>query len=271
MRVLAQGVELLDACLVRVYLGAIAFLGWLGYQRTKTAADYMLAGRRAHPFIMAMSHGAGFMLPIAMVGLVGVAAVLMGGTEFLARTFAAPYGLALMVFGAITAVYVLYGVLKGRAVHGGCARLDHGDRDARAAGLGRCVGGRSSTRTRGSDSVEGGGRGLEGHRAPGVHEHAEVRVGQAGGSAGECAIAIDMWWIVVGTLVMGVAFTVGANSILSSYPNWPVVDPRLVVFFLSVVTIIMVSVTELPDPGRLARRFGGAGASSMGEGQAIRA
>jgi len=203
MRVLAQGVELLDARLVRVYLGAIAYLGWLEYQRTKTAAD----------------------------------------------------GLSLLVFGAITAVYVLYGVLKGRAVHGGCARFDQGDRDARAAGLGVCVGGRSSTRTRGSESVEGGGRGLEGDRAPGVHEHAEVRVGQAGGSAGECAIAIDMWWIVVGALVMGVAFTVGANSILSSCPNWPVVDWRLVVFFLSVVTIIMVSVTELPVSGAPREAF----------------
>jgi len=45
---------------VVVYLLAIAYLGWVGYKKTKTAKDYLLAGSDIHPFIMAVSYGATF-------------------------------------------------------------------------------------------------------------------------------------------------------------------------------------------------------------------
>jgi SSS family solute:Na+ symporter len=40
---------------VVVYMLMVVYLGWLGFKRTKTATDYMLAGREAHPLIMALS------------------------------------------------------------------------------------------------------------------------------------------------------------------------------------------------------------------------
>lgn len=182
---LAQSISPLEVVLTLLYLAAVAFLGWLGYQRTKTTADYLVAGRKVHPFIMSMSYGATFISTSAIVGFGGVAAlfgmsllwltflnifvgifiafvvlggrtrrmghrldahtfaellgrrfdsrfiqvmagliiflfmplyaaaVLMGGTEFLATAFSMPYVVALLVFGIITAIYVFFGGLKG--------------------------------------------------------------------------------------------------------------------------------------------------------------
>ncbi len=45
---------------ILVYLLVIGYLGWLGYRGTRTAADYLLAGRSAHPVVMALSYGATF-------------------------------------------------------------------------------------------------------------------------------------------------------------------------------------------------------------------
>jgi solute:Na+ symporter, SSS family len=51
-------------------------------------------------------------------------------------------------------------------------------------------------------------------------------------------------------------FTQGANSILSAYPNWPVVDPLMVALPLSILTAIVVSYfTRPPDASHLARCF----------------
>ena len=52
---LAQEVSLPELLLVLFYLVVVAYLGWLGYRRTKTAADYLIAGRSINPFVMAMS------------------------------------------------------------------------------------------------------------------------------------------------------------------------------------------------------------------------
>jgi len=60
---------------VLVYLLMVAFLGYLGWKRTKNASDYMLAGRKAHPVIMALSYGATFISTSAIVGFGGVAAM----------------------------------------------------------------------------------------------------------------------------------------------------------------------------------------------------
>jgi SSS family solute:Na+ symporter len=178
-------ISLIDISVVLFYLFLTAYLGWLGYRGTKTTTDYLLAGRKAHPAIMALSYGATFISTSAIVGFGGAAgmfgmsllwltfcnifigifiafiflgeptrrlghhlnahtfpelmglrfqsrflqimagatialfmplygaAVLMGGTEFIATGFALDYNTALFLFAVITAAYVFFGGLKG--------------------------------------------------------------------------------------------------------------------------------------------------------------
>ncbi len=178
-------VAILDIVVVLLYLFATAYLGWLGYRGTKTTTDYLVAGRKAHPFIMSLSYGATFISTSAIVGFGGVAgmfgmsllwltfcnifvgifiafiflggptraighrldahtfpellgrryqsrfvqvfsglviaffmplygaAVLIGGTEFIATAFQMDYTAALLLFAVIVAAYVFFGGLKG--------------------------------------------------------------------------------------------------------------------------------------------------------------
>jgi SSS family solute:Na+ symporter len=78
-------INLLDISVVLFYLFLTAFLGWLGYRQTKSATDYLVAGRRVHPFIMALSYGATFISTSAIVGFGGVAG--MFGMSLLWLTF----------------------------------------------------------------------------------------------------------------------------------------------------------------------------------------
>ena len=78
-------VNLVDISVVLIYLFITAYLGWLGYRGTKTTADYLLAGRKTHPFIMALSYGATFISTSAIVGFGGVAG--MFGMSLLWLTF----------------------------------------------------------------------------------------------------------------------------------------------------------------------------------------
>ncbi|MHC5000905.1 MAG: sodium:solute symporter family protein [Planctomycetota bacterium] len=182
---LAQTVSALDIIVVLAYLLVVVYLGLLGYMRTKSATDYLIAGREVHPFVMAMSYGATFISTSAIVGFGGVAglfgmdllwltflnifvgifiafvflaprarrmghhldahtfpeflarrfeskflqifaglviflfiplyaaAVLIGGSQFIAVQFGVPYEMALLVFSVIIAAYVVVGGLKG--------------------------------------------------------------------------------------------------------------------------------------------------------------
>ncbi len=175
----------LETVLIVAYLLVIGYLGYLGYRHTKSAKDYLLAGRKTHPFIMAMSYGATFISTSAIVGFGGVAgmfgmsilwlvflnifvgifiafvvlggrtrrmghhldahtfpellgrryqsrfiqifagviiflfiplyaaAVLIGGCEYIAAHFNISYEVALLVFSVIIASYVVVGGLKG--------------------------------------------------------------------------------------------------------------------------------------------------------------
>ncbi len=60
--------------IVLVYLLTLTFLGIKGYRQTKSASDYLLAGRQIHPFVMAVSYGATFVSSAAIIGFGGVAA-----------------------------------------------------------------------------------------------------------------------------------------------------------------------------------------------------
>ncbi|MCL5771762.1 MAG: sodium:solute symporter family protein [Actinobacteria bacterium] len=58
------------------YLIATILLGYLGWRNTRNAADFMVAGRRTHPYVMAISYGATFISTSAIVGFGGQAANL---------------------------------------------------------------------------------------------------------------------------------------------------------------------------------------------------
>jgi solute:Na+ symporter, SSS family len=81
---LAQ-VDITSIVVVLVYLLLVVWLGWLGYRRTKNAADFLLAGRETHPFVMALSYGATFISTSAIVGFGGAAGVY--GMSLLWLTF----------------------------------------------------------------------------------------------------------------------------------------------------------------------------------------
>ena len=108
---LAQGIGAFEIIVVVAYFAIIAYLGWLGYQRTQTATDYLIAGRKAHPAIMALSYGSTFISPSAIVGFGGVAA--MFGMSVLWLTF-------LNIFVGIFIAFVLIGGPVRRMGH----RLD---------------------------------------------------------------------------------------------------------------------------------------------------
>jgi solute:Na+ symporter, SSS family len=58
---------------VIAYLLVVGYLGFLGYKKTTSTTDYLLAGRTSHPFIMSMSYGATFISTSAIVGFGGMA------------------------------------------------------------------------------------------------------------------------------------------------------------------------------------------------------
>jgi len=68
--------ELFENLIIIVYLGTIAYLGFLGYKKTNSTTDYLLAGRDTHPFVMALSYGATFISTAAIIGFGGVSAWL---------------------------------------------------------------------------------------------------------------------------------------------------------------------------------------------------
>ncbi|MCX7820677.1 MAG: sodium:solute symporter family protein [Brevinematales bacterium] len=62
---------------VIIYLIITAFLGYLGFKQTKDSTDYLLAGRKTHPVIMAISYGSTFISTSAIIGF-GAAASIYG-------------------------------------------------------------------------------------------------------------------------------------------------------------------------------------------------
>jgi len=66
-----------------IYLAITIALGYLGYKRTKSSEDYLLAGRKQHPVVIALSYGATFISTSAIVGFGGQAANLGMGLIWL--------------------------------------------------------------------------------------------------------------------------------------------------------------------------------------------
>ncbi len=67
-------VSLADILAVVVYVAVIGYLGWLGWRRSRTAEEYLIAGRDTHPVVMALSYGSTFISTAAIVGFAGFAA-----------------------------------------------------------------------------------------------------------------------------------------------------------------------------------------------------
>lgn len=61
--------------MVVAFLIITGILGFLGYRKTKDATDYLLAGRKIHPMVMALSYGATFISTSAIIGFGGAASV----------------------------------------------------------------------------------------------------------------------------------------------------------------------------------------------------
>ena len=58
-----------------LYFAVVFYLGYLGWKTTKTAPDYMLAGRKMNPFVMAMSYVATTVSTAAIIGFGGAASL----------------------------------------------------------------------------------------------------------------------------------------------------------------------------------------------------
>ncbi len=58
---------------IAIFVVLVGVLGFIGYKKTKSSADFLVGGREIHPFVMAMSYGAAFISTSAIVGFGGVA------------------------------------------------------------------------------------------------------------------------------------------------------------------------------------------------------
>ncbi len=56
-----------------LYIGLLLWLGYKGWREDRQAGDYLLAGRQASPFLLALSYGASFISTAAIIGFGGAA------------------------------------------------------------------------------------------------------------------------------------------------------------------------------------------------------
>jgi SSS family solute:Na+ symporter len=88
------------AIFMALFAGIFAFLGYLGYKKTKTAEDYYVAGRKMGPIVIAFSYGATFISAVALIGFSGISSVY--GHSILWLSF-------LNIFVGILIAFIFYG------------------------------------------------------------------------------------------------------------------------------------------------------------------
>jgi len=86
--------------IILVYLLVTIYLGYRGWKSTKDSEGYLVAGRKTHPYIMAMSYGATFISTSAIVGFGGTAGLF--GMGLLWLTF-------FNIFVGIFVAFIIYG------------------------------------------------------------------------------------------------------------------------------------------------------------------
>ncbi len=89
--------------IILIYMMVIFYLGWIGYKKTQQTEDYMVAGRKVHPYILALSYGATFISTSAIIGFGGAAGALGMGLLWLAfmNIFVGIF-IAFVIFGSKT-------------------------------------------------------------------------------------------------------------------------------------------------------------------------
>ncbi|MEA4894141.1 MAG: sodium:solute symporter family protein [Oscillospiraceae bacterium] len=91
-----------------VYILVMSLFSYIGYKKTKTDSDYLLAGRDMHPVVMALSYGATFVSTSAIVGFGGAAGQFGMGL------------LWLTVLNIIVGVYIAFVLFGKRTREIGC-------------------------------------------------------------------------------------------------------------------------------------------------------
>jgi solute:Na+ symporter, SSS family len=91
---------LLFNVIILIYLLATLYLGYRGWKSTKDSEGYLVAGRKTHPYIMAMSYGATFISTSAIVGFGGTAGLFGMGLLWLTL---------LNIFVGIFLAFIVYG------------------------------------------------------------------------------------------------------------------------------------------------------------------
>ena len=86
--------------IVLIYLLITLYLGYRGWKSTKDSEGYLVAGRKTHPYIMAMSYGATFISTSAIVGFGGTAGLFGMGLLWLTL---------LNIFVGIFLAFIVYG------------------------------------------------------------------------------------------------------------------------------------------------------------------
>jgi SSS family solute:Na+ symporter len=86
--------------IILIYLVATLYLGYRAWRETKDSEGYLLAGRKIHPYIMAMSYGATFISTSAIVGFGGTAGLFGFGLLWLTL---------LNIFAGIFLAFIVYG------------------------------------------------------------------------------------------------------------------------------------------------------------------
>lgn len=66
-----------------IYFAFMVYFSYLGYRRTVTVSDYLLAGRQVHPVTMGLSYGATYISTSAIIGFGGASAVYGLGLTWL--------------------------------------------------------------------------------------------------------------------------------------------------------------------------------------------
>ena len=83
-----------------VFIAIMAFLGYLGWRKTKSGEEFLLAGKNVNPWIIGLSYGSTFISTAAIVGFGGYAATWGMGIIWLAAlNIAIGLLLAFVLFG----------------------------------------------------------------------------------------------------------------------------------------------------------------------------